>query len=330
MWAFILRKVLYYIPVYFGVLLCLFVALNVRNPVYIYLGQDATQEQYDAKKAELGLDRPYFTRFFDYVANVVTFDFETESWNQGGTPVSEILLRAIPPTLSITVPQLLLSTLAGVSIALVAAFFRGRSVDRVLMILAVIGMSISVLVYIIFGQFFLAAVPQQEGWGFAPFQIQGYEPWIGVEEGAGFFFRPANWVSYCMLPVLIGVVLGIGYDTRFYRAVMVEETGRDYVTTAVAKGAGKPKIMFVHMLKNAMIPVVTRVMSTLPFLITGSILLEMYFNIPGMGRELITAINNADFPVIQYFVAVLALFFVITVILTDVLYAVFDPRVRLS
>jgi len=158
----------------------------------------------------------------------------------------------------------------------------------------------------------------KEHWGLDWFAAGGYEPGIG------------KWAYYCALPVAIDVILAMGYDTRFYRAVMVEEATRDYITTAVAKGASKRKVMFVHMLKNAMIPIVTRIMISFPFLIGGSILLETYFRIPGMGRALIEAIVNKDFPVIQAFTAVFAAIFVLSNILTDVLYALVDPRVRLS
>jgi len=128
-------------------------------------------------------------------------------------------------------------------------------------------------------------------------------------------------VQTCALPI---------YDTRFYRSVMVEESGRDYIVTAIAKGATRRKVMFAHMLKNAMIPIITRVMVSLPFLITGSILLEVFFNIPGMGRTLITAITAKDFPVVEYMSALFATIVILTVIVTDVLYAVADPRVRLQ
>ncbi|MFK7961371.1 MAG: ABC transporter permease [Phycisphaerales bacterium] len=327
MWAFIVRKILTNIPVYLGALLLVFMALRVQDPVYQYLGQEATEAQADLLRRDMGLDRPLAAQFGEYVVSAVTLNFERNSWNQKGTPVGEILHRSVVPSVSITLPALMLSTLIGVFIALVAAYFRGRMADRALMILAVLGMSISFLVYIIFGQYFLAAVPQEAGLN-APFAVEGYKPWIEFGEGGG--FRPGRWIEFCMLPVMISVIVSMGYDTRFYRAVMVEETGRDYITTAVAKGATKPKIMFVHMLKNAMIPVITRVMSTLPFIVIGSILLEMYFSIPGMGREIIGAIVNKDFPVIQAFVAVFALIFIASVILTDVLYAIVDPRVRLS
>ena len=328
MWAFIFRKILYNIPVYLGALLVVFLALRVQDPVYAFLGQDAGQEQYDQLRENMGLGKPLPVQFFDYVKSAVTLNFEATSWNQRGTTVGEILRRSVLPSVSITVPALLLSTIIGVFIALIAAYFRGRTADRVLMIASVLGMSISFLVYIIFGQFFFAALPQQEGWAFSPFAVQGYEPWIAFGKGGWVF--PGRWIEFCMLPVLTSVIVSLGYDTRFYRTVMVEETNRDYITTAMAKGATKPKIMFVHMLKNAMIQVITRFMSTLPFTIIGSILLEMYYGIPGMGREIITAILNKDFPVIQAFVAVFALIFIASVILTDVLYAVVDPRVRLS
>jgi len=327
-WAFIFRRILYNIPVYLGVLLLVFLALRVQDPVFQYLGPDAGVGQIEQLRRDMGLDRPLVVQFATYVRESVTLNFEALSWNQRGTPVGEILRRSILPSLSLTVPALFLSTIIGVFVSLLAAYFRGRLPDRVLMIAAVLGMSISFLVYIIFGQFFFASVPRESGWAIAPFAVQGFEPWIVFGERAGFY--PWRWVEYCMLPVMISVVVSMGYDTRFYRAVMVEETGRDYIVTAVAKGASKRRIMFVHMLKNAMIPVITRVMSTLPFVVIGSILLEMYFGIPGMGREIITAIINKDFPVIQSFVAVFALIFIASVILTDVLYALVDPRVRLS
>jgi peptide/nickel transport system permease protein len=178
-------------------------------------------------------------------------------------------------------------------------------------------MSVSFLVYIILGQYFGAYLLNESIDG-ELFAIEGYESGL------------ANWPHYCLLPVLISTIVALGYDTRFYRAVMVEESTRDYILTAQAKGASTTKIMFVHTLKNAMIPITTRIMITLPFLVTGSILLEMYFNIPGMGRTLITAITAKDFPVIQAFTAMFAALFIATNILTDVLYALVDPRVRLQ
>ena len=328
MWAFIVRRILTNVPVYFGALLLVFLALRVQDPVYQYLGQDAGPEQYAQLKRDMGLDAPLPAQFGRYVTEAVTFDYRGNSWNQRGTSVGEILKRSVVPSLSITLPALLLSTLIGVFIALIAAYFRGRAPDKVLMIAAVLGMSISFLVYIIFGQFFFAAIPRADGWAVAPFAVQGYEPWIAFGEGGG--LRPARWIEYCLLPVMISVIVSMGYDTRFYRAVMVEETRKDYIRTARAKGCSTRRVMLVHMLKNAMIPIITRIMISLPFVVTGSILVEYYFNIPGMGRTLINAIRASDFPVIQTFTALFAALFIASNILTDVLYAVADPRVRLS
>jgi peptide/nickel transport system permease protein len=319
MWAYIFRKILYNIPVYLGIVLLVMVALRANDPVAAYLGKNPSEESMKALRDQMGLNRSFAEQYFSLLGRIVTLDFSERSWEQK-RPVGEILSQAVVPSLSITIPALALTTCIAISIALVAAYFRGSLTDRTLMFAAVIGMSISLLVYVLFGQYFGAAWPR-ENLGIELFAIEGYK---SLSQGVG------NWVHYCLLPVIITVILTIGYDTRFYRAVMVEECSRDYIVTAISKGASKPKIMFVHMLKNAMIPIITHVMITLPFLITGSIVMEYYFNIPGMGRTLITAINSKDFPVIQAFTSIFAAIFIATNILTDVLYALVDPRVRLS
>jgi peptide/nickel transport system permease protein len=329
MWAFIVRRILYNIPVYLSIILLLMAGLRLaRDPVRSQLSKNPTEAEREAVKHKMGLDKPFVVQYVIFLGKTLTLDFTEESWAQKGRSVGDVIKKAIPPSMSITVPTLMTSASISIVVALISAYFRGRAVDRTLVVLAVLGMSISFLVYIIFGQFFGAFWPNQTEGGFGtPFAITGYEPWVPfLSDGATL----RNWIEYCMLPVIIGVVVAVGYDTRFYRAVMVEETSKDYIVTAMAKGASKPKIIFVHMLKNAMIPIITRIMATLPFLITGSILLEMYFKIPGMGFELITAINADDFPVIQAFVAVFAGLFILSIILTDVLYALVDPRVRLS
>ena len=328
MWSFIARKVLVYIPVYLSIILLLMALLRIKDPVYSYLGKNASEEQKQQLRESMGLDDPFVAQYGRFLRQLATLDFATESWSQRGRTVGDIIRKSIPPSLSITIPTLAASATISIVIALISAYFRGRFIDKTLMTLAVLGMSVSYLVYIIFGQFFGAYMPNNTDFPLkTPFAITGYRPWVPfLSEGAD----PRNWVVYCLLPVIIGVVVAIGYDTRFYRAVMVEESARDYIVTAMAKGASKRKIMFVHMLKNAMIPIITRVMSTLPFLVTGSILLEMFFRIPGMGFNLISAINANDFPVIQAFVAVLSALFIVSVILTDILYALVDPRVRLS
>ncbi len=320
MWIYILRRVLYNLPVFLGIILFLMAALRVKDPIPGMLGKFPEPEDYARMEKALGLDQPFLVQYASFLADIVTLDFDQESYDKPGLQAGEIVKDAIPPTMAITVPALMLSTLISVCVALISAFYRGRLPDRLLVFLAVIGMSVSFVVYIIIGQYFGAyRLNELLGPGNGLFAIEGFDT-----------SEPGWWVHYCLLPVLISVIVSMGYDTRFYRAVMVEESGKDYIVTAQAKGASKKKIMFVHMLKNAMIPIITRVMITLPFLITGSFLLEMYFNIPGMGNNLIRAINANDFPVIQAFGAIFAAFFIVTNILTDVAYALVDPRVRLS
>lgn len=322
MWAYVFRRLLYNVPVFLGILLFVMLALRVNDPVWSYLGKQASVEQYEEFQKRAGLDKNVFLQYAIFVKGVFTLDFSAESWDQPGLTVGERLRSAIGPSLAITVPALILSTAISIVVGMISAYFRGRALDRSLVFVAVLGMSISFLVYIILGQYFGAFVPnryfQRE-----VFSIHGYAGWTQWN-------WPLNWAYYCLLPVVISVIVSMGYDTRYYRAVMVEETRRDYITTAKAKGARKAKIMFVHMLKNALIPIITRVAITLPFLITGSILLESYFGIPGMGQTLISAVTAKDFPVVQAFTAVFAGLYILTNILTDVLYALVDPRIRLQ
>jgi peptide/nickel transport system permease protein len=317
MWIYILRRLLYNVPVYLGIVLLLMACLRVNDPVYGYLGKNATQEAYRAREQAMGLDQPFLVQYASFLGDLATLDFDEESWAQQGRTVGAILRDSIVPSLAITLPALVITSLISIAIALFSAYYRGRMPDKLMMVGAVLGMSISYLVYIIFGQYWGAYVLNERIDG-ELFAVQGYEP------------GPDNWVRFCLLPVLISVIVAMGYDTRFYRAVMVEESGRDYITTARAKGATKRKIMFVHMLKNAMIPVITHIMITLPFIVMGSLLMEVYFNIPGMGRALYDAITVNDFPVTQSLVAIFAGIFIASVILTDVLYALVDPRVRLA
>ena len=356
MWTYIVRRTLYNIPVFLAIVLVVMAALRVTDPVSAHLGKNASPEQIKLKTEAMGLDQPFRVQYAVFLRDLALFwkavpeDDQhantaqsaddpgthqkpspwkrkvTRSWDQD-LPVGKMILDAVPPSIAVMGPTLLITASIAIVVGLISAFNRGRTIDKTLMFIAVIGMSISVLVYIILGQYFGAFLPRQELGDAWPFQVAVDASAAG---GRMFFFNPANWVAYCMLPVIINVVVALGYDTRFYRAVMVEETRKDYIRTARAKGASTSRVMFVHMLKNAMIPIITRIMISLPFIVTGSILVEVYFNIPGMGRTLINAVNAKDFPVIQSFVAVFAAIFILSVILTDVLYALVDPRVRLS
>jgi peptide/nickel transport system permease protein len=317
MWAYIIRRFLFNIPVFLGIVLLVMAALRVHDPVYAYLGKNQTQEDVDELREKMGLNQSFLVQYTSFLGRTLTLNFTEESWDQPGVTVGSRMTRSIGPTLALTIPALLLTTVISISVGLVSAYFRGQWVDRLLVFVAVLGMCVSFLVYIILGQYFGAFWVSRE-YDIQAFAIDGYESGL------------INWPYYCLLPVLISVIVAMGYDSRFYRAVMVEESESDYITTARAKGVSRERIMFLHMLKNAMIPIVTRIAISLPFLITGSILLEMYFGIPGMGRTLIMAVNANDFPVIQAFTAVFAAVYIVTNILTDVAYALVDPRVRLS
>jgi len=346
MWSYIARRLLASIPVYLGIILIVMAALRVRDPVYAYLGKNANPEMIAAKREAMGLNDPFLVQYATFMKRIVTLNFgdsksdkpqdRFESWKYAGQTVGQKLKEAVGPSLSLTLPELFLTTSISIFVGMICAYFRGSLLDRTLMFLVVLGMSVSVLVFIILGQKF-GGFWLKDKFGIDWFASNGFEPWITWSDKPvlGFIpyptrFSPATWAHYCLLPVLTYVLVGMGYDTRFYRAVMVEETSRDYIITALAKGAPRPKIMFVHMLKNAMIPIITRVMITLPFLIAGSILLEYQYRIPGMGKLIIDAIKDKDFPIIQTFTAVFAAVFILTNILTDVLYALVDPRVRLS
>lgn len=315
---FIFRRIVYNIPVYLAILLFVMTALRqVSDPIPGFLGKNASEEEYKAFETKHGLDKPFFSQYGNFVASLAKFDLSRESWDRPGVTVGRRLLSCMGVTLALTVPALIITSIISVTIGLVSSYFRDSFIDRGLVVIAVLGMSVSFLVYIILGQYF-GAYSLTRALGKPVFSIYGHRPGIW------------NWAFYMLLPVLISVIVAMGYDTRFYRAAIVEESGQDYITTARAKGASGFQILFVHILRNAMIPIITRIMITLPFLITGSVLLESYFGIPGMGYELISAINSKDFPIIETFTAVFAGVFIISNILTDVCYAIVDPRVRLS
>jgi peptide/nickel transport system permease protein len=220
--------------------------------------------------------------------------------------VTTMLKRGIGPSLALTVPIFFGGLVLSVGLALVCAYWRNRWVDRVLVITAVALMSVNYLVWIIFGQFFMA---YKLKW----FPIWGFESW-----------------SYLLLPVIIGILSGLGSNLRFYRTVLLDELYKDYVRTAYAKGLGPVAVLFKHVLPNALIPIVTNTALALPFLYTGSLLLESFFGVPGLGGLSVNAINSSDVDVVRGVVLVGAILYVVASLLTDLCYALVDPRVKLK
>ncbi len=305
MMAYIIRRVLYVIPVVFGVALVTFILFNVVgwNAASQMLGKHASPEEIAALQERLGLSGPLYQQFSHYLWQIVTLDFgRSYATNQ---KISTLILNGILPSLSLTVPIFLIDLLLAIGIALVAAYYRNTWLDRSIVVLAVIGMSISYLVYILVGQYLLA-------YRAGMFPIWGYET-----------------AKYLLLPVIIGVVSGLGSGVRFYRTVMLDEMYQDYVRTAFAKGCTQRSVLFKHVLKNAMIPILTSVVLSIPFLYTGNLLLENFFGIPGLGYLSVEAINSADYPVIKAVVFVGSVLYVFASLLTDICYALVDPRIKL-
>jgi peptide/nickel transport system permease protein len=309
MFSYIVRKILSTIPTLFGVTLVIFILFNLvgGNPALMMLGRHATAAQIAEVNHQYGYDLPKYQQYFHYLKEVVTFDYGRSY--QTKQQINTMIVRGIMPSLSITVPALLLTTLLAVSIGLIVSYFRGKAVDRIAVVLCILGMSISILAYILFGQYFFA---YKMGW----FPISGYEP--------------TDPFQYAALPALILVTVGLGYDVRFYRTALLEEINQDYVRTARAKGVSERSVLFKHVLRNGMTPIVTNVVIQIPLLIMGVFLLEGFFGIPGLGGITIDAINNSDFPVIKAMATLDALLLILGNMMTDIVYSWVDPRVSLK
>ena len=243
------------------------------------------------------------SQFTHYLLQIARLDLGTSS--QTDQPIGQMLRAGIVPSLTLTVPIFAIGLVLAISMALVCAFFRNTWLDRFFVVLAVALMSINYLVWIIAGQYLLAF-----RWGWFP--VWGYES-----------------LAYLLLPIMIGVISGLGLELRFYRTIMLDEMHKDYVRTAFAKGVSRKAVLFKHVLKNAMITVTTNVVILLPFLYTGSLLLESFFGIPGLGHLGINAINSSDVDVVRAIVLIGAVLYVVANLLSDIAYAWVDPRVKL-
>ncbi len=250
------------------------------------------------------MSNPFDSQFIFYLNRLVRFDFGvSSSTNQR---VSQLMLNGIGPSLMLAVPVFFIGLITSVMLSLFCAFWRDTWVDRFFVVFSVALISINYLVWIVGGQYLL-------GFKFGWFPVWGFED-----------------PRYLALPVLIGVFSGLGTELRFYRTIMLDEAHRDYVRTAQAKGVSRGGVLFKHVLKNAMIPIITNTVIAIPFLYTGNLLLESFFGIPGLGYLGINAINSSDVDVVRAIVLVGAVIFVIANLLTDICYALVDPRVKLK
>ncbi|MBL7106501.1 MAG: ABC transporter permease [Phycisphaerae bacterium] len=310
---YVIRRLLYTIPIVFGVLLITFVLFNVvgGDVTDQIAGKAASKETRDEIRAEYGWDKPLIfaldSQFVNHIKNAVTFNFG-RSWSDRERIVDKIK-RGAGPSLSLTIPMFIGTVLISISLALVVAFLRGTVFDIIVVLLCVAGMSIPFLSFILFGQYFFAFK-----WSLFPV----------------FFWPDLSPLQYVALPVIIGIAAGLGSNLRFYRTVMLDEFRNDYVRTAFAKGLSTHKVLFKHVLKNAMIPIITQVVMAIPFLFLGSLLLERFFGIPGLGYLMIEAIASRDFQVINAMTYIGAILFVVFNIITDICYSLVDPRIRLE
>ncbi|MFZ6743817.1 ABC transporter permease [Undibacterium sp. JH2W] len=312
MTAYILRRLWQMAPTMMGVILLVFFLFNWvgGDPAYILAGKMSNAEQIANIRTQLGIDQPYYVQLWIFIKQIATFNFGN-SWSTGEA-VSSIIGTRLGPSLTVLIPLTIIETLIAIALALAIAFKRGSFTDRSVMIACTMGMSVSILVYIIVGQYFFA-------YKLGMFPVQGW----------GNHFAE-NLFKYSALPILIALAVGVAPNLRLFRTFVLDEVNQDYVRTARAKGVSESRVKWVHVLRNASIPIITHVMSNLPALLIGAFLIERFFSIPGIGREVILAVERSDFPVIKaitVYVAAATMFFNL---LTDLLYQAVDPRVQLK
>jgi len=323
--AYIIRRILYAIPILIGVNLLTFTLFFVVNTpddmARMQLGiKRVTPEAIEKWKQQRGYDKPLFldtasagtnkvtgTIFWQKSASMFVFDF---GYSDDGRSIEREIVTRMGPSLAIALPTFIIGLVVYVSFALLMTLFRATALDIAGVALCVLLMSISGLFYIIGGQFLVSKL-----WHLVP--VSGYDG------GASAF-------KFVALPILIGVAGGIGSSSRWYRTIFLEEIGKDYVRTARAKGLSELRVLFRHVLKNAMIPILTGVVVVIPLLFMGSLLTESFFGIPGLGSYTIDAINAQDFSVVRAMVFLGSALYIAGLILTDISYTVVDPRVRLS
>ncbi|MBP7661044.1 MAG: ABC transporter permease [Burkholderiaceae bacterium] len=306
---FLIRRLWQMVPTLAGVMVLIFVLFNWvgGDPAEQLAGLIADPVRVQEIRASLGVDQPWWTQLGLFARQVLTFDFG-RSWATN-EEVRSIFLTRLGPTLTIMLPVLVLETVLGVLLALAVARVRGTLTDRHIMILCTVAMSISFLVYIIVFQYLFGF---QLGW----FPVQGWSD------------DPVkNLLVYAPLPVLCAVAVSLAPQIRLYRSFCLEELEQDYVRTARAKGLSESAILLRHVLRNALIPILTHVAIHLPGVFVGSFLLEKFFSIPGLGREVITAVERSDFPVIKAVAVSLAVLTMLINLLVDLMYRAVDPRV---
>jgi peptide/nickel transport system permease protein len=309
--SYLAKRLAQFVPTLLGVMALVFFVFNWvgGDPAYILAGKIASLERIEEIRRSLGVDQPYWVQLGIFVKQIALADFGA-SWSTNER-VSQIFATRLGPSLTVLIPLLAISTVLSLAAAMLVAYYRGSLTDRAVMIACTVGQSISILVYILVFQYVLA---YRLGW----FPVQG---WGGT--------LAENLLAYAALPILVGVVVSLAPDIRLYRSFFLEEINQDYVRTARAKGLGEGRVMWLHVLRNAAIPVVTNVMIQIPGLLAGAFLIERFFSIPGIGREVILAVERSDFPVIKAVTVYVAVATLVINLAADLVYRALDPRVQL-
>lgn len=324
--SYIVRRTLYAIPILIGVnLIVFFLFFIVNSPDQMarrILGEkNITQEDVDNWKKQNGYHLPLWfnpeasgtasfteTIFFEKSVKLFFFDFGTSDANN--IDITSQISQRMWASLAIALPTFLVGVLVNITVSMIVAYYRATYVDFWGTIIAVILMSVSTLFYIIGGQWVFGKILRL-------FPISGYDSGVDM-------------LKFVILPVVIGIIGGVGGGIRFYRTIFLEEVNRDYVRTARAKGLSEAVILFKHALKNAMIPILTNVVLVIPLLFMGSLVMEAFFAIPGLGSFTIEAIHAQDFAIVRSMVYLSSVLYIIGLLLTDISYTLVDPRVRLG
>ncbi|MBE0482756.1 MAG: ABC transporter permease [Bacterioplanes sp.] len=323
MLAYIVRRLGYAIPILIGVNLITFALFFVVNTpdqmARVHLGdKHVSEDAIQQWKAQRGYDVPLFfnaesdnplrdTIFFQKSLTLLVFDF---GLSDEGRAIGQDIKERMWPSLAVQIPTLIIGLIVNISFALFVVLFRASVFELAAMILCVVMLSISSVFYVIGGQFFFAKL-----WNLVPISgyLHGIEAW-----------------KFLILPVIIGVIAGIGSGTRLYRTLFLEEASRDYIRTARAKGVSELRVLFRHLLPNGLIPVLTGVVVVIPSLFMGSLLIESFFGIPGLGSYTLDAIQAQDFAIVRAMVFLGSVLYILGLILTDISYTMVDPRVKLS
>ena len=325
MLAYIIRRLIYAIPILIGVNLITFALFFVVNSpdemARAQLGDKyVTEEAVQLWKETNGYHQPLFfndesegvsalteTIFFNKSVKLFSFDF---GQSESGRDITSDVSQRMWPSVMFALPTLLIGLWVNISIALMVVMFRNTGLEKAFVVMFVTLMSISYLFYIIGGQYLTARL-----WNLVP--VSGFQPGWGA-------------IKFLILPVIIGVVSGIGSGARLYRTLFLEEAGQDYARTARAKGVSELSVLFRHLLPNAMIPILTNVVIVIPLLFMGSLVMESFFGIPGLGSYMIDALKSQDFAIVRTMVFIGSVLYITGLILTDISYTVVDPRVRLN